>query len=87
MITTIDSAGRLVVPKEIRQLAGLKPGIPLEVSWKDGCIEIEPAPLSVQLKKKGRLTVAVPQTEVGLLRSSTVEQTREWLQQERGSAK
>jgi len=88
MITTIDSAGRLVIPKEIRELARLEPGMPLDVRWKDGRIEIEPQPLPVILKKKGRLTVAVPLTEAGLpLSSRTVEQTRQLLRRERDSSK
>ena len=45
MRTTTDAAGRLVIPKEIRREAGLKPGMVLEVHWRDGHIEIEPAPL------------------------------------------
>ena len=55
--TTIDSAGRLVIPKEIREEAGLKPGALVEVRWRSGRIEIEPAPLPVNLVRKGRLTV------------------------------
>ena len=86
MKTTIDSAGRMVIPKEIRQLANLEPGTPLEVRWKDGCIEIEPEPIPVKLLKKGRLTVAVPQNAIGALQSQTVEQTRQLLRKERASS-
>src|SRR5207247_10489118 len=55
MKTTIDSAGRLVIPKEIRQHAGLKPGMPLEVRLHEGRIEIEPASLEIKLERRGRL--------------------------------
>ena len=44
MKTSIDSAGRLVLPKAIRDEANLQPGDPLEVTFRDGRIEIEPAP-------------------------------------------
>ena len=44
MKTTMDRAGRLVIPKEIRREAKLVPGVPLEVKWREGRIEIEPAP-------------------------------------------
>jgi AbrB family looped-hinge helix DNA binding protein len=83
MKTTIDSAGRLVIPKEIRMDAGLKPGIPLEIRWRQGMIEIEPAPLPVKLKERGRFLVAVPEKPVEPLRGETVEQTRRLIRRER----
>lgn len=83
MKTTIDAAGRMVIPKEIRQEAGLKPGMPLDVRWRDGCIEIEPAPLPVKLVRRGHLLVAVPQKEVAPLTGETVEHTRKTLRRER----
>jgi AbrB family looped-hinge helix DNA binding protein len=76
MVTTMDAAGRLVIPSEIRREASLEPGVPLEVRWKDGVIEIEPQPLAVRLERKGRLLVAVPQTKAKRLRAATVERTR-----------
>jgi len=82
MKTTIDSSGRLVIPKEIRREAGLKPGMPLEVRCREGLIEIEPASFPVTLTKRGRFLIAVPQKEVGLLRSETVERTRRRVRRE-----
>jgi AbrB family looped-hinge helix DNA binding protein len=86
MRTTIDSAGRLVIPKDIRQQAGLRPGMPLDVRVRDGRIEIEPAPLKVKLEKRGRLLVAVPQEPVRPLLHETIEETRRKLRRERGGA-
>ena len=73
MKTTIDAAGRMVIPKEIRREAGLQPGMPLEVRWREGRIEIEPASLPVKLVRKGRLLVAVPQKAVIPLTTETVD--------------
>ena len=84
MITTIDPAGRLVIPKEIRREAALTPGTPLDVRWRDGVIEIEPRPLRVTLQQKGRLLVASPTAKVTSLRSSTVDRTRRALAARRG---
>jgi AbrB family looped-hinge helix DNA binding protein len=84
MKTTIDMAGRLVIPKEIRRQAGLRPGMPLEVRWRAGRIEIEPAATPVTLVRKGRLLVAAPQTEGEALSAATVEETRQVLARERG---
>jgi AbrB family looped-hinge helix DNA binding protein len=83
MRTTIDSAGRLVIPKDVRREAGLRPGMPLEVRWREGRIEIEPEPLAVRLVRRGRLTVAVPSASAPALRGETVESTRRKLRRER----
>lgn len=76
MTTTMDAAGRLVIPSEIRREAALEPGMPLEVRWHDGVIEIEPRPLPVTLRRRRRLLVASPQKRTDTLRASTVERTR-----------
>lgn len=76
-------AGRLVIPKKIRQEANLKAGLPLEIEWREGRIEIEPVPLAVRLVRKGRLLIAVPTENPEPLTSETVEWTRESLGAER----
>jgi AbrB family looped-hinge helix DNA binding protein len=83
MKTTIDQAGRLVVPKDIRRESGIKPGMPLEIRWESGVIAITPAPLPVKLQRKGRLLVAVPTENISRLSSDTVERTRKALRKER----
>jgi len=86
MRTTIDAAGRLVIPRDIRHTAGLRPGLPLEVSWRDGHIEIEPAPVAVDLVRKGRLLVAVPREPVEPLTGEVVRQARETALRERSES-
>ena len=83
MKTTIDSAGRLVIPKEVRRQAGLRSGMELDIRWRDGRIEIEPAPRPVSLVRKGRLLVAVPLVAGESLTETIVEQTRQQLRDER----
>lgn len=83
METTLDAAGRLTVPEEIREQAGLTPGMLLEVRFRDGRIEIEPATMEVDLVRKGRFLVAVPRGVVPVLTIDEVERTREGLRQER----
>lgn len=87
MTTTMDAAGRLVIPREVRREAGLTPGAPLEVRWRNGVIEIEPEPLPITVARKGRLTVAIPRRPVEPLPADTVEGTRRGLRRERGSAR
>ncbi len=72
----MDRAGRLVIPKEIRREARLAPGALLEVRWRDGRIEIEAVPVAVQLRRRGRLLVAVPRTKIAPLTLEIVDQTR-----------
>ena len=84
MTTTMDAAGRLVIPSEIRRSAALEPGVALDVRWHDGVVEIEPQPLAVTLRRRGRLLVAVPAVKVAALRTSAVERARRDLATRRG---
>ena len=84
MKSTIDSAGRVVVPAAIRRQAGLEPGTPLEIRYRDGLVEIEPDPLPVTLKRRGRWLVAEPDVDVDALTNDTVETTRRTLRRARG---
>jgi len=85
MKTTIDPAGRLVIPKEIRREAGLRPGMLLDVRLREGRIEIEPALLPVKLVRKGKLLVAAAAKDVPTLTSETVERTRRAIRRERAT--
>jgi AbrB family looped-hinge helix DNA binding protein len=77
MKTTIDGAGRIVVPKQLREAMGLKPGQPLEIRAGEGRLEIEIAPTPMKLKKKGKGVVAVPEIEVPALSAEQVRDTLE----------
>jgi AbrB family looped-hinge helix DNA binding protein len=79
MKSIIDAAGRIIVPKALRQALELKPGQPLEIRSVDGRLEIEIAPTPMHLKKRGKEkeVVAVPDAEVPLL---TAEQVRDTLE-------
>ena len=80
MKTVIDAAGRIVVPKALRQALGLKPGQPLQIRAGDGRLEIEVAATPMKLKKRGKGLVAVPDTELPPL---TAEQVRDTLERVR----
>lgn len=77
MKTTMDSAGRIVVPKALRDAVGLKPGQALDVRLGDGRLEIEIAPTPMKLTRRGKGVVAVPDRELPPL---TAEQVRETLE-------
>lgn len=84
MKTTIDSAGRLVIPKKIRDRAGLRPGVPLTVRLEAGRIEIEPEAANVRLVRKGPFLVAVAEASTPPLTPDAVEEVRETLRRGRG---
>ena len=75
MESTIDRAGRVVIPKSIRDAAGLKPGAPLKIEYRDGKVEIEPKPAKVRLVRKAGLLVA---SASGVPKMS-LEETNEWI--------
>jgi AbrB family looped-hinge helix DNA binding protein len=77
METTIDAAGRIVVPKALRQALGLQPGQPLEIRASEGVIEISVAPTPMQLRKRGKGVVAVPEATLPALTSDIVRETLE----------
>ena len=85
MKTTIDNAGRLVIPREIRRLASITPGATLDISWCDGRIEIAPAATPVRLQRRGQLLVAMPREKTAALTPETVEQTRSALLDDRSA--
>lgn len=68
MSTTIDAAGRIVIPKALRDAAGLRPGVPVLVRARAGVIHIEQAPTEVQLVDKGGIFVARAVEDVPPLR-------------------
>ncbi len=60
MKTTIDRAGRVVIPASIRDRAGLSPGAELEVTLEDSTVKIERVASGPRLVKVGRRLVARP---------------------------
>ena len=75
MKTKIDAAGRIVVPKPLRESLRLEPGQRLEIHASDGGLEIEIEPTPMRLKKRGKSVVAVPETELPPLRAEDVRDT------------
>ena len=77
--TTIDSAGRLVIPKPIREQAGFTSGMALEIRCRDGRVEIEPAPRQIRVVQRGRVYVAAPLSSSEPLTSELVRETQDSL--------
>jgi AbrB family looped-hinge helix DNA binding protein len=77
MKTVIDAAGRIVVPKALRQALGLKPGQALEIRASEGRLEIEIPVTPMQLKRRGKGMVAVPESDLPPLTADVVRETLE----------
>jgi AbrB family looped-hinge helix DNA binding protein len=80
MRTTIDMAGRVVIPKPLRDELGLRGGQEIEVTARDGHIEIEPAPTPMRLVRRKGVLVAQPEASLPRL---TTQEVREALERVR----
>lgn len=80
MRTTVDAAGRLVIPKAVRDALGLTPGRAIDVVFTDGRIEIELAPAQVHVEQAGTLPRLVPDEPLPEL---TEQQVRDALESTR----
>ena len=79
MKSTIDSAGRIVVPKALRDALGWNAGQQLELRARDGSLEVAVAPTDVKLTVRGKGVVAVPAKELPALTPDQVRETLERL--------
>ncbi len=68
----MDSAGRVVIPKSLRETAQLRPGTSVRFRLKSSGVLIEPAPLSVRFERRGTMVVANAGTPVPPLSSDDV---------------
>lgn len=77
MKTTIDSAGRVAIPKELRVELGLTDGQVVDVHEREGRIEIEPVPVGMTLRDDGRGLAAHPDEELPPLTDEIARETLE----------
>jgi AbrB family looped-hinge helix DNA binding protein len=77
MRTTIDSAGRVVIPKAVRDEAKLEAGSEIDIEFRDGRIEIAPAGVPMRLAGRGRATVVEAEGSMPVLTADDVRDALE----------
>jgi AbrB family looped-hinge helix DNA binding protein len=60
MKTTIDKAGRVVIPAAMRERVGLKPGVEVEILEEDFTVRLVPRVPRPQVVRVGRRLVVRP---------------------------
>lgn len=77
MRTTIDGAGRIVIPKSLRQELGFGPGQPLELTAIDGRLAIELPATDMRLAERGGDLIAQAEAPMPPLTADAVRDTLE----------
>jgi AbrB family looped-hinge helix DNA binding protein len=64
METTVDSVGRIVVPKPLRDALGLKPGAVVDISRYGAGLQVVPAGRTARLVDESGVLVASGETTI-----------------------
>jgi AbrB family looped-hinge helix DNA binding protein len=85
MKTTIDAAGRVVIPKVLRDRAGLQAGMEIEVNLRDGLIEIAVPPPEGRLVREGGFLVWEPAEGTRTVSTEEINEAIRQLREDRGN--
>ncbi len=80
MITTMDKAGRVVIPVEVRKRLGLNAGAELEMAIEGFAIRLVRAVAGPELVRRGERLVARPRAAEG---ERTAVDVARWVDEER----
>jgi len=77
MRVTIDAAGRVVIPKQVRERLGLTPGTALELDELGDHVELRPATRNVRIDRSGSRPVARADADAPRLTAAEVRELAE----------
>lgn len=77
MKSTIDRAGRVVIPRPLREELGWLGGEEIEIEVVDGTVSISPVTMKMTLTETDDGVVAVPEAELPPLTEDVVRKTRD----------
>lgn len=78
-VVTMDRAGRIIVPKVLRDRLAVQPGQPLRAQVRDGRLEIEPEQIEAELVEVDGVLVITPTETVEPLTREDVRELMEEL--------
>lgn len=64
MQTTVDSVGRVVVPKSLRDALGLRAGSRVDISWYGAALQLVPCGRTARLVQDSGALVATGETPI-----------------------
>ena len=64
MEATVDQAGRVLLPKPLRDALGLLPGTKVDISWYGAGVQIIPAGRTARLVEEDGALVATGETQI-----------------------
>jgi len=80
MRVAIDGVGRIVIPKPMRDVLGIDGPTELELTERDGALELTVPYIKAHLEERNGFTVIVPDEPVPML---TTEMVREQIERSR----
>ena len=83
MKTTIDHGGRVVIPKALREKAGLKPGSEVLIRCEEGTIEIRAPRQKGRLVRENGFLVWEPPPGTPVWTSEEIQRARQEIREER----
>jgi AbrB family looped-hinge helix DNA binding protein len=75
MKATIDKAGRIVIPKDVRRITGMHAGQKVEFIIQEGDVLLHPMEVPKRAVRRGQFTFIAPEGPIEPLTDEIIEKT------------